>query len=64
MLELNQGFKSLRFLYRNRIVNEIILTENSYEMWIGRNSDWWDNCRHRSFLEYSLNQKRYDNNMG
>lgn len=62
MLELNQGFKSIKFLYRNRIVNEIVLTENSYDMWIGRNSDWWDNCRDRRFLEYSLNEKRNDNN--
>jgi len=39
--KLYEGFNSIKFLWRGRIVNIEYKSETN---WSGKNSDWWDNC--------------------
>jgi len=51
-IDLFKGFEHVQFLYNNRIVNEIIKTDNPYEIWQCKNSDWWDNCIYPDWIAF------------
>ena len=51
------GFESIKFLWKNRIVNEIYKSDNPYDIWQGRNSDWWDNCILPNWIEYKIRKE-------
>ena len=58
-LEHYNGFESIKFMWKGRIVNEIYKSDNPHDIWKNRNSDWWDNCIFPSWVEYKI-RKEYE----
>jgi len=51
--ELHEGFRKLIFMWNGRIVNTIERGKYSYDMWKGKNSDWWDNCKLPAWIKFT-----------
>ncbi len=59
LFELYDGFNSIKFLWKNRIVNIAYKTET---YWSAKNSDWWDNCLLPEWTKFRKKRKNhYDN---
>ena len=50
--EIHEGFNKVIFMWNGRIVNTIERGEYPYDMWKGKNSDWWDNCKLPSWIKF------------
>lgn len=62
--ELHNGFNKLEFKWKGRVVNTIERNKNQYDMWIGKNSDWWDNCKLPAWMKFVKERKTHDNRVG
>lgn len=60
--ELHEGFNKIEFLWKGRVVNTIERSDNAHDMWIGKNSDWWDNCKMPAWIKFINERKTHDNN--